>query len=122
MACQSRYGLQNIPGYLEGGVPPHYGAGAEQVVASVHKDPASKHRWVNEWLGTGDIDRIFIEWRSTLRQIAHAPTLEWPRWTALQHLARGILLETESPTLTDLPPLDYQQTRRIEHRLVFRRH
>jgi len=122
MACQSRYGLQNIPGYLEGGVPPHYGAGAEQIVAGIHKDPNSKYRWVGEWLGVGDIDRIIIEWRSTLRQIAHAPALDWARWTALQHLARGILTETDSPTLTDLPPLEYHQTRRIEHRLVFRRH
>ena len=40
----------------------------------------------------------------------------------LQAMAKGILQETESPTLTDLPPLDYAQTRRIEHRLVFRRH
>jgi superfamily II DNA/RNA helicase len=122
MACQSRYGLQDIPGYLEGGVPLHYGAGAEQIVASVHKDPTSKHRWVNEWLGTGDIDRIFIEWRSTLRQIAHAPPLGWGRWTALQHLANAILNETESPTITDLPPLEYEQTRRMDHQLVFRRH
>jgi hypothetical protein len=48
--------------------------------------------------------------------------LEWPRWTVLQTMARGILNETESPTLTELPPLDYAQTKRIEHRLNFRRH
>jgi hypothetical protein len=39
MVCQNTYGLQTIPGYLESGVPPKYGAGAEQVVAGVHKDP-----------------------------------------------------------------------------------
>jgi hypothetical protein len=121
-ACQERYGLQIIPGYLENGVPPDYGAGAEQIVAAVHKNPQSKHAWVTDLLGEGDIDRVIIEWRSLLRQIAHAPDLDWPRWRALRELARGLLRETESPTLTDLPPLPYHQTRRVDHRLILRRH
>ena len=122
VACHQLYGVQTIPGYLETGVPPHYGSGAEQIVASVHKNPTSKSAWINDWTGAGDIDRIIIEWRSLLRQIAHAPELDWPRWLALRAMAKGILHETESPTLTDLPPLDYHQTRRIEHRLMLRRH
>jgi superfamily II DNA/RNA helicase len=120
--CHEAFGLQSIPGYLENGVPPKYGAGAEQVVASVHKNPLNKQGWVNEITGAGDIDRVIIEWRSLLRQIAHSPDLDWPRWRALQSLARTILNETQSPTLTELPPLDYQQTRRVDHRLVLRRH
>jgi superfamily II DNA/RNA helicase len=122
MICQKTYGPQSIPGYLESGVPPKYGTGAEQVVAAVRKDPASKHGWVTEVLGAGDIDRVIIEWRSTLRQIAHAPELDWPRWRQLQQAAREILNETESPTLTELPPLEYHQTKRIDHRLILRRH
>ena len=122
VACHQLFGLQTIPGYLENGVPPRYGSGAEQIVASIHKNPLNKTRWVTEFLGAGDIDRVIIEWRSLLRQISKAPALDWPRWTALQAMAKGILNETESPTLTDLPPLDYTQTKRIEHRLTFRRH
>lgn len=122
IACHHLYGLQTVTGYLENGVPPRYGSGAEQVVSSIHKNPLNKTRWVTEFLGAGDIDRVIIEWRSLLRQIGKAPALEWPRWTALQTMARGILNETESPTLTELPPLDYAQTKRIEHRLNFRRH
>lgn len=122
LVCHERYGLQSIPHYLENGVPPKYGAGAEQIVASVHKNPASKHGWVTDLLGPGDIDRIIIEWRSLLRQIAHAPELEWPRWQALQAMARGILPETHSPTLTELPPLEFLQTRRVDHRLILRRY
>ena len=122
MVCHEKYGLQSVPGYLENGVPPKYGAGAEQVVASVHKNPMNKHVWVTELLGPGDIDRVIIEWRSLLRQIAHAPELDWPRWRDFQALAKGILNETESPTMTELPPLDYQQTRRVDHRLILRRH
>jgi superfamily II DNA/RNA helicase len=122
MICQKTYGPQTIPGYLESGVPPKYGAGAEQVVASVHKDPLSKHAWTTELLGAGDIDRVIIEWRSTLRQIAHAPEMEWPRWRELQRRAKEILNETESPTVTELPPLEYHQTKRVDHRLILRRH
>jgi superfamily II DNA/RNA helicase len=122
LACQQAYGLQNVPGYLENGLPPKYGAGAEQIVASIHKNPAAKHEWVSERLGPGDLDRIIIEWRSLLRQLAHAPEMDWPRWQELQRRARAILHETHSPTLTDLPPLAYHQTRRVDHRLILRRH
>jgi superfamily II DNA/RNA helicase len=121
VACHQLYGLQSIAGYLENGVPPRYGSGAEQIVASIHKNPLNKTAWVTEFLGAGDIDRVIIEWRSLLRQISKAPALDWPRWTAFQAMAKGILNETESPTITDLPPLDYAQTKRIEHRLVLRR-
>ena len=122
IVCHEKYGLQSIPGYLENGVPPKYGAGAEQIVASIHKNPLDKQGWITDLLGPGDIDRVIIEWRSLLRQIAHAPDLDWPRWRALQAMARTILNETESPTLTELPPLEYHQTRRVDHRLVLRRH
>ena len=122
IVCHEKYGLQSIPGYLENGVPPKYGAGAEQIVASVHKNPLNRQIWITDLLGPGDIDRVIIEWRSLLRQLAHAPDLDWPRWRALQGLAKTILNETESPTLTDLPPLEYHQTRRVDHRLILRRH
>lgn len=120
LACQRIYGIQSIPGYLENGVPPKYGAGAEQVVAAVHKNPASKHTYISDLVGTGDIDRVIIEWRSLLRQIVHAPGLDWDRWSELQRLAKTTVNETESPTLTDLPPLEFSQTRRVSHKLVFR--
>ncbi len=122
VACHQLFGLQSIPGYLENGVPPKYGSGAEHVVAAVHQNPLNKHAWITDLVGPGDIDRIIIEWRSLLRQIAHAPDLEWDRWRALQQMAKGMLNETESPTLTNLPPLEYHQTKRVDHRLQLRRH
>lgn len=122
ITCQQVYKSLSAPGYLENGIPPKYGTGAEQVVAAVSRNPAAKHAWTTPLAGLGDIDRIIIEWRSLLRQIVHAPDLEWPRWRAFQALARETLHETESPTLTDLPPLEFHQTRRVDHRLILRRH
>jgi superfamily II DNA/RNA helicase len=122
IVCHEKFGIQSIPGYLENGLPPKYGAGAEQIVQSVHKNPLSKQGWVTDLVGVGDIDRVIIEWRSLLRQIAHAPDLNWQRWRDLQALAKTMLNETESPTLTELPPLAYNQTRRVDHRLILRRH
>jgi superfamily II DNA/RNA helicase len=122
IACHEKFQLQSIPGYLENGLPPKYGYGAEAVVRSVHENPLNKARWVTELLGAGDIDRAIIEWRSSLRQIAHAPELDWPRWTALQALARKIVDEVDSPTLIELPKLEYNQMRRVDHRLILRRH
>jgi len=119
--CQKVYGNQNIPGYLENGIPLDYGAGAEQIVAAVHKNPNAKLAWVDSFIGVGDIDRVIIEWRSLLRQIAHSPSLECERWSKLQELAYTILNETHSPTIIDLPPLDYHQTRRVDHRIIFKK-
>ena len=122
VACRQAFGNLNVAGYLENGLPGKYGAGAESVVQAVHKNPMNKHRFVTEFLGDGDIDRVIIEWRSLLRQIVHSPELEWDRWTALQRLAKTTLNETESPTLTELPRLEVGQTRRVDHQLRFRRH
>ncbi len=122
IVCHEKFGLQTVTGYLENGLPPKYGSGAEAVVASVHKNPLTKHSWITDLVGAGDIDRVIIEWRSLLRQISHAPELDWPRWRAFQAMAKTILNETESPTLTTLPPLEFHQTRRVEHRLILRRH
>jgi len=120
--CRQTYGMHSVLGYLERGTPPEYGYGANDVVSDLHHNPALKQRWIQEVAEEGDIDRVFIEWRSLLRRITHSPRLEdCPRWTALQEKSNQILNETESPTLTELPPLEYKQTQRCEHRLKLRR-
>ena len=117
IACRERYGDVTVPGYLDAGLPPRYGSGAEQVIAAMHANPADKANWVTDLLGTGDIDRAVIEWRSLLRQITHAPELDWTRWTELRKHAGTLLAETESPTLCELPPLEHHQQGRVDHRL-----
>tara|TARA_Y100000588_G_C14251306_1_gene923538 strand:- start:413 stop:2875 length:2463 start_codon:yes stop_codon:yes gene_type:complete len=120
--CAQTYGRSTIAGYLENGMPYEYGAGAEQIVQSIHENPACKHEWIGTVAEEGDIDRLIIEWRSLLRRIAHSPNFEWSRWRELKESARKVLNETESPTLRDLPELDYHQKQRLEHRLDLRRH
>jgi superfamily II DNA/RNA helicase len=115
--CRKVYGSMNIAGYLENGLPPSYGNGASRIIRSIYRHPHSKQQWTSDQLGIGDIDRIVIEWRSRLRQIANAPDLDWNRWTAFKQLATKTLNETESPTQTDLPPLSHHQKQRISHRL-----
>jgi len=122
VACHAKYGNQNIDGYLENGIPPKYGDGANLVVHSIHRDPHSKYRYVTDFLGDGDIDRVIIEWRSLLRQVSNAPALEWDRWSQFQEFAKALLHDTESPTDTDLPPLEHHQTKRIDHRLILKKH
>ena len=120
--CRQTYGMHSVLGYLERGTPPEYGYGANDVVSDLHHNPALKQKWIQEVAEEGDIDRVFIEWRSMLRRITHSPGLDdCPRWTALQEKSNQILNETESPTLTELPPLEYKQTQRCEHRLELRR-
>ncbi len=116
------YKMQTAEGYLEHGVPPEYGYGASDVVAALQQNPEIKYRFVSPTLGVGDIDRIIIEWRSRMRQVAHSPSLDNERWTAFQKLCKETLQETESPTLLDLPPLEFAQTRRMEHTLKIPRH
>ena len=111
-----------MPRYLEYGVSAGYGFGASDVVAALQKNPEIKYQFVTPTLGIGDIDRIIIEWRSRMRQVAHSPTLENERWKAFQKLCKETLQETESPTLTDLPPLEFNQTRRMEHTLKLSKH
>ena len=117
IACRKCYGDTTVAGYLDAGVPPRYGSGAESVVAALHLNPSDKGSWITEFLGSGDIDRAVIEWRSLMRQIKYAPELEWPRWSELKNIAGTILAETQSPTLEELPPLEHNQKGRVDHQL-----
>ena len=116
-ASRNTYGPQNIQGYLENGYPPNYGFGAADIVRSIYHHPQTKHQWVTDILGVGDIDRIVIEWRSRLRQIANTPTLGWERWDQFKARCAATLNETVSPSSIDLPDLSLDQRKRLSHRL-----
>ena len=108
LACRHAYGVHDVDGYLSLGLPPGYGQGAAEVVADLlHRPQDARRRWTNEFIGDGDLERAFTEWLSLLRQIQHAPSHPWPRWTALKAAAVREL-ETHGPQapsriLPDMP-------------------
>jgi len=109
--CQRVYGRADHPGYLEMGVPVHYGSGASEVIRELVANPSTRYRMTNESLRSGDIERALMEWRSLLRHIVGAPTLEWDRWSTLQKTAAHFIGSTTSPAALDFPPLLASQQR-----------
>ncbi len=124
-ACRAAYGFLNHHGYLENGLPLDYGEGAAEVLdALLHPDrPGSAE--LRRGIPEGDLSRAYIEWLSQLRHIHHAPSHEWPRWTALQEAARATLKQHTAALRhlfhLDLPPLtNRQKTGRVRHVLMTR--
>jgi len=110
--CQRIYGRADHPGYLEMGVPVHYGSGASEVIRELVANSSSRYRMTNESLRSGDIERALMEWRSLLRHIIGAPRLESDRWRSLQEAAAHFVETTTSPASLDFPPLLAAQQRR----------
>ncbi len=111
--CQLVYERADHPGYVEMGVPIHYGAGAAEVIREVVTHPAGRYKMTSDTLRHGDVERALLEWRSLLRHLAAAPDLEWERWMALKSTARELLGRTASPAFFDFPPLLAAQQRRF---------
>jgi superfamily II DNA/RNA helicase len=110
--CQRIYGRADHPGYLEMGVPVHYGSGASEVIRELVATPSNRYRMTTESLRHGDIERALMEWRSLLRHIVGAPTLDWERWRSLQEAAAHFIGSTASPAAVEFPPLLAAQQRR----------
>ncbi len=112
--CQRVYERADHPGYLEMGMPTHYGSGASEVIREVATNPAARSRLTTDSLRAGDIERALMEWRSLLRHIVHAPDVEWERWRELKAAAHHFVETTTSPALLEFPPLlAAQQQRRL---------
>jgi DEAD/DEAH box helicase/Helicase conserved C-terminal domain len=111
--CQRIYSRADYPGYLTMGVPVNYGAGASEVVRALVADPRSKHKFTNELLRHGDIERALVEWRSLLRHIVLAPAYPLSRWTELKRAAGKLIEKTVSPTMVDLAGLLPVQLSRV---------
>jgi superfamily II DNA/RNA helicase len=112
IACQRVYERADHPGYLEMGVPVHYGSGAAEVLREIVSNAGSRYKLTTDSLRAGDIERALMEWRSLLRHIVAAPEMAWERWTALKIAACHYVDTTTSPTVLDLPPLLASQQRR----------
>ena len=110
--CQRVYERGDYPGYLEMGVPAHYGSGASEVIREVVINPSGRYRLTSDALRAGDIERALMEWRSLLRHIVHAPDFDWDRWRQLKATAQHFVESTTSPALLEFPPLLAAQQRR----------
>lgn len=110
--CQTIYERADHPGYLEMGVPVHYGTGAAEVLREVLQNPNGRYKITSETLRHGDVERALMEWRSLLRHIVAAPDLDWERWRELKNAAAACLARSSSPTILEFPPLLAAQQRR----------
>ena len=88
----------------------HYGEGAAEVLMEIDGTPSKGRDFIDEDLRPGDIERIAIEWRSILRQVAHSPDYKWPRWQALKKAAASQVSRHKKEILLEsLPPLTPEQ-------------
>ena len=111
--CQRVYERADHPGYLEMGVPVHYGTGASEVIRAVIAHPSGRYKLTSDALRHGDVERALVEWRSLLRHITVAPDLEWERWRELKSAAQDLLGRVAAPAFFDFPPLLAAQQRRF---------
>ena len=126
--CEQTYRRFTAEGWLERGLPPQYGFGADEVVRALIEQKARRGAVAaaQEFAGRGDIDRLLTEWRSLLRQIARAPALTplaagaapalVARWDAFRAMCRDQLGAWRADALPDLPPLTVEQRRPVNHR------
>ena len=132
-ACTRAYRRISIEGWLHEGVPLQYGSGASESVRALVAEGARTREVLDEveTAGRGDIDRLLTEWRSLLRQAAHAGPLVGDgapmtgrdqfiaeRWDEFRALAREWLHESRADSLPDLPPLTADQRRAVNHSVL----
>lgn len=107
-ACRQAHGPVDFEGYLQLGLPIHYGEGAAEVIALMLEGKLHQLLAHSSHLefGSGDVERAFVEWLSLLRHIHHAPDQEDDRWRQLKEAARDQLerRDRRSP-LASLPRL-----------------
>lgn len=117
MACQQIYRDNSWDGFLVEGVTVNYGFGARDVIHTKRQGRSVTPQMLPENANRGDVDRLWIEWKSLLRQIVMARPLEWDRWTELQALAKKELNEHDEEISFDFPPLTALQQKPMQHRL-----
>lgn len=123
--CRLAYGPVDHEGYLSLGLPPGYGEGTAEALASwlerggaalLASAPAREREF-----GLGDIERAYIEWLSLLRHIAGAPDHPSPRWRglkdAVRHQLRRHALTSPARHLPDPPPASLRRDQRLRFSL-----
>jgi hypothetical protein len=117
-ACQKAYRRFQSDGFLADGVPVNYGAGGAEIIRALRTKKYVPLQGLEEQVHRGDVDRLIIEWKSLLRQVAGAPgDAAWPRWTEFRELCRTELEQYARTGLPTLPVLTAEQEKPISHRL-----
>jgi hypothetical protein len=117
-ACQKAYKRFTSDGFLIDGMPVNYGSGGAEIVRTLRQKNYVPMQNLEEHVHRGDIDRLLIEWKSLLRQIAGATfDASWPRWTEFQALCRAEVAQYERNTLPGLPVISAEQMKPVNHRL-----
>lgn len=105
--CRIACNWKTVPGYLRRGLPVEYGNGAGEVLRAILANPQARSEFLSQRIREGDIERLLLEWRALLRQVVHAPDLDWERWRDLKAavyetvgLAGGKTGRVELPRLT----------------------
>jgi hypothetical protein len=118
-ACTKAFRRLQSDGFLSDGIPVNYGTGGAEIVRALREKKYVALHGLEEHVHRGDVDRLLIEWRSLLRQVAHgAPDPTWPRWTTFQEMCRAELSAHERTTLPTLPVITAEQEKPVSHRLV----
>ncbi|MEM6884591.1 MAG: DEAD/DEAH box helicase [Verrucomicrobiota bacterium] len=116
-ACRKAYQRLSIEGWLEWGVPCHYGYGAADTLRKLINREGRKTQLTGEYSGVGDIDRLVTEWSSLLRQVRDLPKTENLRWQGLQQQAQYWLELFPAPELPILPDITASQRKAVSHKL-----
>lgn len=117
-ACQKAYKRFTSEGFLTDGMPVNYGTGGAEIVRILRAKNYVPVERLDEHVHRGDVDRLLIEWKSLLRQIAGADeNPAWPRWTEFQELCRVEIALHERTGLPGLPVIPAEQQKPISHRL-----
>ncbi|MCE0496933.1 MAG: DEAD/DEAH box helicase [Methylacidiphilales bacterium] len=118
-ACQKAYRRFTSDGFLVDGMPVNYGAGGAEIVRALRTKKFVPMQGFEEHVHRGDIDRLLIEWKSLLRQVAGADAdPSWPRWTQFQELCRAEFAQHARDSLPGLPIIPAEQQKPISHRLT----
>ena len=118
LACQKAYKRFTSEGFLTDGMPVNYGAGGAEIVRLLREKKYVPMEGLGEHVHRGDVDRLLIEWKSLLRQVAGATVdAAWPRWTEFQALCRAEFAQYERTSLPGLPVISAEQQKPISHRL-----
>jgi hypothetical protein len=116
-ACRKVYKKFSSEGFLEDGVPLNYGYGGAEIISALRTKRYVPAAMLGEWTDRGDVDRLVVEWRSLLRQVAGAEEGTWSRWQEFRLVAKTLLEETKVERAPIIPSLTAGQQKVVSHQL-----